>query len=146
MASNINNSLNKILADYSIYYQKLRNYHWNVKGHLFFALHGKFEEMYDEAAEQIDEIAERILMIGGKPLSNLSDYLKTARLKEDVGQPDAMTMVTNLQADISQLVASLKECAEEADDAGDSITEAMLEEIVAGHEKTLWMLSAFLAK
>lgn len=74
--------LNKLLADYQIYYQNLRGLHWNVKGAQFFMLHEKYEELYDEAAEVIDELAERILMIDGKPLHSFADYLKTAELKE----------------------------------------------------------------
>src|SRR5690554_6958370 len=74
--------LNKLLADYQIYYQNLRGLHWNVKGVKFFMLHEKYEEYYDEAAETIDEIAERILMIGGKPLHSYDAYLQTAELKE----------------------------------------------------------------
>lgn len=146
MASNINKSLNTILADYAIYNQKLRNYHWNVKGELFLVLHAKFECLYEKAAKHIDELAERILAVGGNPLSNLSDYLEVARLKEDNGHPNAMTMVSNLKADISKLVESLKEAAEEAEKADDSVTASMLEDFIEYHQKTLWMLSASLAK
>lgn len=53
--------LNTLLAEYHIYYQKLRNYHWNILGKNFFDLHDKFEELYGQARIRIDEIAERIL-------------------------------------------------------------------------------------
>ncbi|NCB08754.1 MAG: DNA starvation/stationary phase protection protein, partial [Bacteroidia bacterium] len=79
---NIAEKLNQLLADYQIYYQNLRGLHWNVKGKMFFMLHGKYEEYYDEASEVIDEIAERILMVGGQPLHTFGDYLKTAKLSE----------------------------------------------------------------
>ena len=55
--------LNQLLADHAVYYQKLRNYHWNVKGPAFFQLHQKFEEMYLVAQEHVDSIAERILAL-----------------------------------------------------------------------------------
>ncbi len=55
--------LNTLLADYHIYYQKLRNFHWNVVGKHFFDLHQKFEEMYDDDKIKVDEIAERILTL-----------------------------------------------------------------------------------
>ena len=65
--------LNKLLADYQIFYQNLRGLHWNVTGNAFFMLHEKYEELYNEASEVIDEIAERILMIGGQPLHTFGD-------------------------------------------------------------------------
>ena len=77
--------LNRLLADYQIFYQNLRGLHWNVKGPQFFMLHEKYEELYNEAAETVDEVAERILMIGGQPLHTFTDYLKTAELKESGG-------------------------------------------------------------
>jgi starvation-inducible DNA-binding protein len=73
---NVIENLNKLLADYQIYYQNLRGLHWNVKGAMFFMLHEKFEEYYNEASEVVDEIVERILMIGGQPLHTFTEYLK----------------------------------------------------------------------
>ena len=64
--------LNVLLADYHLYYQKLRNFHWNVQGTNFFDLHEKFEEMYDDAKLKVDEIAERILTLRHSPQSNLN--------------------------------------------------------------------------
>ena len=61
--------LNKLLSDYQIHYQNLRGFHWNIKGKSFFTLHSVFEKYYDQAAERVDEIAERILMLGGTPLT-----------------------------------------------------------------------------
>ncbi|MFW6246342.1 MAG: Dps family protein, partial [Tangfeifania sp.] len=74
--------LNSLLADYQIYYQNLRGLHWNVKGTLFFSLHEKYEELYNEAAATVDEIAERILMIDSQPLHTFAGYVKTSDLKE----------------------------------------------------------------
>lgn len=79
---NVVASLQQLLADFQIYYTNLRGFHWNIKGHGFFILHSKFEEMYNDAAEKVDEIAERILMLGGIPFNNFSEYLKIAEIKE----------------------------------------------------------------
>ena len=65
--SNVVASLKQLLADYQVFYTNLRGFHWNIKGHGFFVLHGKFEDMYNNAAEKVDELAERILMLGGEP-------------------------------------------------------------------------------
>ena len=63
-------ALHQLLADFQVHYTNLRGFHWDIKGHGFFVLHGKFEDMYNDAAEKVDEIAERILMLGGTPKTN----------------------------------------------------------------------------
>ena len=75
-------ALHQLLADFQVHYTNLRGMHWNIKGHGFFVLHEKFESMYDDTAEKIDEIAERILMLGGVPENKFSEYLKVANVKE----------------------------------------------------------------
>lgn len=137
-------SLNDFLCDEAVYYQKLRNYHWNVKGPSFFQLHMKFEEMYTATAMHVDGIAERVLALGGTPRSTLSDYLEHSRLSEDADIPKAEQMVSNLNSDIEVLlsqVSTLKEIAEELED--DS-TVNLLDDIQDSHEANDWMLRAFL--
>ena len=80
--ANVVSALHQLLADFQVYYTNLRGLHWNIKGHGFFVLHEKFESMYDDAAEKVDEIAERILMLGGVPENKFSEYLKVAKIKE----------------------------------------------------------------
>ena len=55
--------LNTFLSDLAVFYRKLQNYHWNIKGEHFFTLHEKLENYYDEINEQIDIVAEHILML-----------------------------------------------------------------------------------
>ena len=107
--TDIASALNPLLADYAVFYQKLRNYHWNVKGPLFFNLHEKFEELYLDAAEKVDGIAERILALGAKPHSTMAEFLGAASLEEDAGNPDANGMVKNLIADMEALRAKAGE-------------------------------------
>ena len=71
-----------IRDSFQVYYTNLRGFHWNIKGHNFFVLHSQFEKMYDDTAEKVDEIAERILMLGGTPANKFSDYLKVANINE----------------------------------------------------------------
>ncbi|NPA43160.1 MAG: DNA starvation/stationary phase protection protein, partial [Chlorobi bacterium] len=74
--------LNRLLADYHVYYQNLRAFHWNIRGRNFFELHTLFEKWYNQAAERIDQIAERILALKHTPLHTLEDYLREASLRE----------------------------------------------------------------
>src|SRR5687768_6748533 len=74
--------LNHLLANYHIFYQNVRGFHWNIRGEKFFELHTKFEEIYTDALVKIDEIAERILTLSATPLHSFSDYIKVSEIKE----------------------------------------------------------------
>ena len=137
-------TLNHLLADYQVLYQKLRNFHWNVKGPMFFELHAKFEELYTEAATRVDDLAERVLALKHKPLSTLRAQLEAARLKEDAGAPDAKQMVQTLVDDYGALNSRLREAAGVAEKANDRATLNLLDGIADGQEKTVWMLRSYL--
>ncbi len=145
MANNTSDTLNQILADYQVLYQKLRTYHWNVTGRHFFGLHAKFEELYNDVNEKVDEVAERIRALGGKPLGTLSAQASAARLKEDDGSPDGIRMVQNVVADLEAINGFLRDAVAKAEEANDRATANLLDGFADGQEKTLWMLKAFLA-
>jgi starvation-inducible DNA-binding protein len=138
--------LNKLLADYSVHYQKLRNFHWNVKGPDFFDLHEQFERQYNEARENIDEIAERIRVFGKTPLSTMREYLETANIKETITDLASEIMVRELLSDYTLLLESMFEVIDSSTEIGDSGTEEMIKVFVHNVEKHHWMMSAFLAK
>lgn len=139
------NDLNQFLADLQIHYQNLRAFHWNVKGSLFFILHSKFEAYYTETAEVIDEVAERILMIGGQPLHTFTDYLAKASLKEVKGETDGMTMVKLVVEQTESLLVQMVNIQTAAAERGDETTNALFSGLISGTEKKLWMLRTFLA-
>lgn len=136
--------LNKQVANWTVLYTKLHNYHWNVKGQHFFTLHQKFEELYTEAAEHIDLLAERVLSIGGKPVATLSACLQTASIAEANGDESAEQMVEAVVRDFAILLEEMKLAMDTADQAGDEATADMLLSIHSGLEKHVWMLQAFL--
>ncbi|MFW5832320.1 MAG: Dps family protein [Prolixibacteraceae bacterium] len=140
---NLLSGLNQLLADYQIYYQNLRGLHWNVKGKMFFSLHEKYEELYNEAAEVIDEIAERILMIGGQPLHTFGDYTKTAKLKEVADVSDGVEGVQHVLENSQLLLESFYNVLETAE--GDEGTAALMSDLIGSTEKRIWMLKSFLA-
>jgi len=136
--------LNKLLADYQIYYQNLRGLHWNIKGSMFFMLHAKFEEYYDEASDVIDEIAERILMIGGRPLHTFGDYIKTANLQEVSNVSNGKEAVQHILENNRFLLQSFKELLELASENNDEGTLGLMSEWIGLTEKRIWMLEAYL--
>ncbi|WP_410718364.1 Dps family protein [Brevibacillus sp. SIMBA_040] len=140
----VTNLLNKQVANWTVLYTKLHNFHWNVKGPHFFTLHQKFEELYTEAAGHIDILAERVLSIGGKPVATLSASLQTASIAEAQGNESAEQMVETVVRDFAILLEETKLAMEAADQAGDEATADMLLAIRSGLEKHVWMLEAFL--
>ncbi|MFP3392417.1 Dps family protein [Brevibacillus sp. SIMBA_076] len=144
MMTTVTNLLNKQVANWTVLYTKLHNFHWNVKGPHFFTLHQKFEELYTEAAGHIDILAERVLSIGGKPVATLSASLQTASIAEAQGNESAEQMVETVVRDFAILLEETKLAMEAADQAGDEATADMLLAIRSGLEKHVWMLEAFL--
>ncbi|NLL49150.1 MAG: DNA starvation/stationary phase protection protein [Firmicutes bacterium] len=137
--------LDQHLADLHVLYTKLHNYHWFVQGPAFFTLHEKLEELYDGVAEEIDAVAERILMIGHSPTASLSAYLKKAKLKEadNVGIT-GQEVATSLLADYSELVKGLRAGIAAAQEANDEVSADLMIGSLSGYEKVIWMLEAYL--
>ncbi|MGG4442907.1 Dps family protein [Brevibacillus fortis] len=144
MENTLYSVLNKQVANWTVLYTKLHNFHWNVKGPHFFTLHAKFEELYNEAAANLDTLAERVLSIGGKPVATLAACLNTASITEAEGSETAQQMVETIARDFSILVDELKLAMETADQADDEATADMLLGIRSSLEKHIWMLKSFL--
>ena len=142
-ANNVVSALQQLLADYQVFYTNLRGFHWNIKGHGFFVLHSKFEELYDDAAEKVVELAERILMLGGTPVNKFSEYLKVARVKEvsDVSCGD--DALKNILDTYSQFIAEERKLLSLASEAGDEATVALMSDYLKEQEKLVWMLIAY---
>lgn len=138
--------LNVLLADYHLYYQKLRNFHWNVIGKNFFDLHEKFEELYDDAKLKVDEIAERILTLRYQPTSNLSDYLKDSNLEESPSDISDSKMIELLLKDHGLILKQMRKVVEVADESNDEGTIDLIGAYIRELEKTSWMLDAWKMK
>lgn len=136
--------LNELVSTWSVLYTKLHNYHWYVTGPSFFTLHAKFEELYNEVTLNLDEIAERILSKGGKPLATMKEHLEASLIDEASGNETPEQMVEATVNDFKTISAALKSAMETASEEGDDRTEDMLNAMYQSLEKHTWMLSAFL--
>lgn len=135
------NNLNTFLSDLNVFYRKLQNYHWNIKGKDFFTIHAKLEEYYDEVNEKIDEIAEHILSLEGQPLGTLKDYLNTTKITEAENKKVDSTLVLNeLIKDYSMLLQDAKNIKNLADTNSETKTSALMDDIIEDYTKKLWML------
>lgn len=139
-------ALSQLLADFQVHYTNLRGMHWNIKGHGFFVLHEKFESMYDDTAEKVDEIAERILMLGGTPENRFSEYLKTAKIKEVADISCSCDAVDHILATYGHLIGEERKLIELANEAGDDATADLMTGYLKEQEKLVWMLVAFSTK
>ena len=138
--------LNALLANYHVYYQNLRNFHWNVLGENFFELHEKFEELYTDARVKIDEIAERILTLRYHPMSSLSEYLKISEIKEVKSHKSDREMVLAILENHRILLQKMGSVIEKASEINDEGTIDLIGAYIRELEKSSWMLDAFTKK
>ncbi|MEQ8908182.1 MAG: Dps family protein [Vicingaceae bacterium] len=136
--------LNQLLANYEVYYQNLRGFHWNIKGNDFFVLHEKFEELYNAAQLSIDEVAERILTLGEQPMHTYTDFVKASSIKEYKDLSDSKSTVEALLEGLRILIALEREILSLAGEANDEGTLALMSEYLSTQEKTVWMFASFL--
>ena len=144
--SNIAVKMNPYLSDLVVFYLKLHDLHWNVKGMQFVPVHQYTEARYEDMAEKFDAIAELILMHGEKPVSSIAQYLELASIKEASKPSYQDAEVLNiLIEDMSYLKNKAEALRAEmaADDVFDVV--AVLEEHIAGYNKELWFLKSMVA-
>lgn len=142
----IQSELNLQIANWSVLYTKLHRFHWYVKGPLFFTLHAKFEELYDEAALVVDQVAERLLAVQGEPIATMKEYLETASIQESNNETKASDMVVTLVKDYTQINESLKQLADLAEAENDTITNDLAVGLIEKIDTHLWMLNAYLGE
>ncbi|TXH23037.1 MAG: DNA starvation/stationary phase protection protein [Chitinophagaceae bacterium] len=143
-AAALSDKLNILLANYSIFYQNTRGYHWNIKGEKFFELHVKFEELYNDLFLKIDEVAERILTLGKIPAHNFSDYKQVAQIKESEKVSDGLVAVAAILEAFKVIITLQRDIFEASSDAGDEGTNALMSDYIRAQEKMVWMYSAYL--
>jgi starvation-inducible DNA-binding protein len=136
--------LKALLANYQVFYTNLRGLHWNIQGDKFYELHALYEEYYNEITEKVDEVAERIVILGGVPENNFSDYLKLSSVKEISAVSDWRTGVSNVLDTLKLLLDQLRELHRLAVKAGDQETFSLAKHGIKSFEKKVWMLSAYL--
>lgn len=134
--------LNEFLADLNVLYRKLQNYHWNVKGKSFFVLHAKLEEYYNGVNSEIDEIAEKILMLGGQPLGSMKDYLEISNIKEAENvKISGDEVLKNVLVDFGYAKKKAESIKAKAEEASAAIISSYMDEVIEDYSKACWMLS-----
>lgn len=135
--------LNELLANYSVFYQNTRGYHWNIKGDDFFELHLKFEELYDDLLIKIDEVAERILTLNHSPNHRYSGYIEQSEIEESNYVSDGKTAVREILDAFKTIITLQRDILELSDDVGDEGTNALMSDYIREQEKEVWMYSSY---
>ena len=143
---NIAKGLSKVLADTYTLYLKTHNYHWNVTGPQFNALHSMFEVQYTELATAVDEIAERIRALGHLAPGSYKEYAALTSIENGDSKKSADDMIRDLVKGQEAVVRTCRETFPLAEEASDEPTCDLLTVRMQTHEKTAWMLRSMLAK
>lgn len=138
-------ALAKLLADTYLLYVKTQNYHWNVTGELFPALHAMFEEQYDELSEATDLLAEQIRSLHEVAPGTMQQFLELSSLTESAQIPSAQKMIQDLYEDHIEIMEELAKNIELAQEHGDEGTADVFIERLRAHQKTAWMLKSSLS-
>lgn len=135
------NKLNHLLANLVVEYHKLQNFHWYIKGSDFFTVHAKLEDYYNDINKAVDEVAESILMLEGKPLASLKDFAANASIKEAEAQfIKSDIILAEMEKDYSLLLAEVIEIKKAADAEENFIISAMMDDYIKNFTKAVWML------
>jgi starvation-inducible DNA-binding protein len=140
----VTDKLNTLLADFHIIYGHLHALHWNLEGKNFFTLHEELEGLYDGVADDIDEVAERILMLGRRPMTTFKEYLEVSSLDELASRKYTTDESVKLVLqDLGHQIKSVRELIEIAGEHNDEGTADFGVGMLQKFEKARWMWSAF---
>ncbi len=138
-------SLNQLLADEHILYNKTRTYHWSIEGPSFMEFHKLYEAQYTALAETIDQIAERIRTIGHFAEGRLKEIIKLATLDEPEAPTDQAKQIENLETDHETMIIKLRKLIKDFDEKYKDIGSSdFVTGLLKEHEKMAWMLRSYL--
>lgn len=136
-------NLKQVLADFQVFYHKLRKFHWNVEGPDFFELHEEFENEYNTVAKNIDIIAERMRVFNIKPMLSMEDIVKVSNLKELEEPVSGTAMVSEILKDYEIMHSNLLDLLNTSLEIGDNVTEQIVTDIMRTIEKRNWMFTSW---
>jgi len=137
----LNDKLNVLLANYAVEAHKIHNFHWYVSGPSFYNVHTDLDEVYGAMYDQLDEVAELILMNDGSPLGSMDSFLKNATLSEAVeGFKNPQEIYQAILADYEAIRAFAAEIKKDADAEDNFLVSAAMDEHIALLSKTIWMI------
>ena len=143
-AASVAKDLTHFLADTYLLVLKTQNFHWNVSGPNFYSLHKMFEEQYNQLADAVDLIAERIRALGAVTPASFSHFTALSSLQEENGVPSASDMIYQLLCDHQALSVHANKLFTSVEKIQDQATMDMLIQRINEHDKNAWMLKSHL--
>lgn len=145
-AKSISSALNVLLANEYALFTKALNYHWNITGPRFKSLHNFLEEQYKSLLTTMDDIAERVRIVGEYPISTVERFNEVISLEEKNGKfLSSNEMIKDLLDTNIKIQHFIKETLDEKSMfENDYGTEDFLVGLIRQHEKTTWMLKSYL--
>jgi len=136
--------ITNFLADTYALYLKTQNFHWNMVGPQFFSLHVLFQKQYEEMAEAIDEIAERVRTLGFYAEGSFSAFKKRTTISEENKPVKQDDMIKKLVKDHELIAKKYRPLILLAQEHHDEMTADLVIKRLEVHEKAAWLLRSHL--
>lgn len=138
--------LNQILADTITLRDMYKKHHWQVAGHTFYQLHLLFDKHYEEQNKLVDEIAERIQILGGISLAMAADVADETNIpRPPRGREEVPVQISRLLTAHEIILQEARQAAKKADEAGDDGTNDLLvSDVVRTNELQTWFIAEHL--
>ena len=139
-------NLNQLLSDTMTLRDMYKKHHWQVAGHTFYQLHLLFDKHFEEQVELVDEIAERIQLLGGLSLAMAHDVAETTQIpRPPRGREEVPVQISRLLEAHEIILKESRKYAKEASDAGDDGTNDLLvSDVIRTNELQVWFLAEHL--
>jgi starvation-inducible DNA-binding protein len=139
-------NLNQVLADTITLRDLYKKHHWQVAGHTFYQLHLLFDKHYEEQNELVDQIAERIQLLGGVSLAMAPDIAETTIIpRPPRGREEVPVQISRLLHAHEILLEESRSMARQADESNDDGTNDLLvSDVIRTNELQVWFLSQHL--
>ena len=134
--------LRRLLASWTVFYQKAHTYHWDLTGENFLSFHKHLETLYNESVEHTDSIAERLRQIGERTALTLNGASSDSVVQDENGANTANAIAQDLITGIAQLTALQTEIYNEADEQGDYVTADLMTQLSKWCEFNSWFLAS----
>lgn len=139
-------NLNQLLADTIMLRDMYKKHHWQVSGHTFYQLHLLYDKHYEEQAELVDTIAERVQLLGGVTIAIAPDVAEHTRLERPpIHREEVPVQISRLLEAHELILKESREFAKAADDAGDDGTnDLIVSDVIRTNELQVWFFSEHL--
>ena len=136
-------NLNQLLADTMTIRDMYKKHHWQVAGHTFYQLHLLFDKHHGEQDELVDQVAERIQLLGGISLAMAADVAETTMIpRPPRGREEAPVQISRLLEAHELILKEARAMAEQAEKAGDDGTNDLLvSDVIRTNELQAWFLA-----